>query len=78
MRVLNKKHWPSALQIRVVDNTPSSPPGWTNTYVDKRETWCKENLPKDQWYVYKDDYTSWKIFAFKDVHDLTAFTLIWK
>lgn len=78
MRVLNKKYWRPELQIRLLDNEPTHPYGYIpkDIYVDERATWCKENLPNDQWYAYRD--LGWKIFAFKDEADIVAFKLRWK
>ena len=76
MRVLNKQHWTPALQVRLLDNEPTTyymQP--VDAYIDERVTWCKQNLPKGLWYAYRE--FGWKIFAFKADADLTAFKLRW-
>ena len=66
------------MQIKLLDNEPTNPVGYIikDIYVDERVTWCKENIPRDQWCAYRD--CGWKIFSFKELADLTAFILKWK
>ena len=77
MRILNKKHWP--LQVRVTNDTTDQST-WSDAYTpvetDKRAIWCKQNLPKDCWFAFRENVQL--IFAFKEKADLTAFTLRWK
>ncbi len=75
MRVLNKKIWPSALQLHLIDNKPSFPSTYVNEYVDERTTWCKENLPKNSWFAYENNWTGKKTFAFIDENDVLMFKL---
>ena len=77
MRVLNKKHWSPELQIRLLDNEPTTYGyGPKDVYIDERVTWCKENMPSGQWFAYRE--YGWKIFAFTQTNDLLAFKLRWK
>lgn len=65
MRVLNKKYWPYQLEMKKeVDYV---------TDIDRRNTWCEENLKKNKWKSY-----GWnpKTFAFKNAEDATVFKLM--
>lgn len=77
MRVLNKKHWP--LQVCVTNDTTDQST-WSSAYTpaetDERAIWCAQNLPKDCWFVFRENIRL--TFAFKDRSDLTAFKLRWQ
>jgi hypothetical protein len=77
MRILNKKHWPPALQVRLLDDEPQYTHWHEPTYLDERVEWCKQNLPSDSWYCFSS-VAGWKTFAFKEISDLVVFTLKWK
>jgi hypothetical protein len=69
MRVLNKKYWPTQLDML----------GWIydNNDKDDRDIWCELNVGKGNWKSFDKLYSK-KLFAFKHTEDALAFKLRWK
>jgi hypothetical protein len=69
MRVLNKKYWPTQLEmLEWMDD---------DNKKDDRDIWCELNISKGEWISFNRLYST-KLFAFAHKEDALAFKLRWK